>query len=560
MAIKKGGVRKGTPSKKSAAASPVGSGVDKEFVRLQTFPSETSRRLMATMALAIDNPWALMKKKGVAGAIGLVDMLPGDVADLVDAGNGEEHGNGVDVFGRQGNFPAETKGSKRKPKPRSCFQPSRGQMARTFSKCLPKQDANEFEDLFIEFQSVRECPPGCDNQGIDTDEEIIKQRVLPILWALQRLYGVGNVVCKKCNHMNADRKDTTRVTKKRDYLEIVAMDAVLSRTLSAPKRVTGRELVDTPAKYRVDREELLDAKFDSQFRAFVVVVPDGATYYCHRDRRNDSIGVPNALIPMDTSWLRVVKNGDSERRFAAGGYVSRLWDGQSFWKFKVSRGESNFELNPHPKVPAMGLSWHATLPTLQVLLAFQCPDERGPCLPPDFVDGEQYDASVGRTKSLLKRLYRSALMRSKAARRGCRHYARTFLHHRIDPKETLIIDPKDGDIDISVAIQVQCPDGKGSEGKKGRGVALSRESVVSVRYLPYLGVGADKLVADIRNHASMVMKGRKNLQGLVVVIVGTCILLACASCLTGSDKCAMTRRKHNMNRNHCGNLLSHQRD
>jgi hypothetical protein len=354
---------------------------------------------MATMALASDNPRALMRKEGVSGAIGLVDMLPGDVAELLNAGVGDEPGNGVDVSVRRGTFPAEAKsGKKRKPKPRSCFQPSRGQMAKTFSKCLPKQDANRFEDLFKEFQSVGECPPGCDNRGVDADEVIIKLRVLPILWALQRLYGVGNVVCEKCDHMNADRDDTTRVTTKHDYLEIVAMDAVLSRTLSAPKRVTGTELVDTPAKYRVDREELLDAKFDSQFRAFVVVVPDAATYYCHRDRRNDSVGVANALIPMDTSWLQVVKNGDSERRFAVGGYVSRLWDGQSFWKFKVSRGESNFELKPAPKDPAMGLSWHATLPTLQVLLAFQCPDELGPCLPPDFVGGNQYDASSGRTK------------------------------------------------------------------------------------------------------------------------------------------------------------------
>ena len=85
-----------------------------------------------------------------------------------------------------------------------------------------------------------------------------------------------------------------------------------------PRRVTGTELVDTPVKYRVKGEELLDAQFDSWYRAFVVVIPDGATYYCHRDRRNDSIGVPNALIPMDTSWLRVVKNGDCNWKCGCG--------------------------------------------------------------------------------------------------------------------------------------------------------------------------------------------------------------------------------------------------
>jgi hypothetical protein len=85
---------------------------------------------------------------------------------------------------------------------------------------------------------------------------------------------------------------------------------------------------------------------------------------------------------MDTSWLRIVKNGDRDSQFADGGYVSRLWDGQPFWKFKISRGEPNFQLNPNPEEPVMNLSWNETPPTLRVMLAYQCPDELGPCLPP----------------------------------------------------------------------------------------------------------------------------------------------------------------------------------
>ena len=126
----------------------------------------------------------------------------------------------------------------------------------------------------------------------------------------------------------------------------------------------------------------MDAGIDSRFCAFVPVVPDGATYICHRDRRNRSIGKANEVIPMDTSWLRIVKNGDRDSQFADGGYVSRLWDGQPFWKFKISRGEPNFQLNPNPEEPVMNLSWNETPPTLRVMLAYQCPDELGPCLPP----------------------------------------------------------------------------------------------------------------------------------------------------------------------------------
>ena len=83
-----------------------------------------------------------------------------------------------------------------------------------------------------------------------------------------------------------------------------------------------------------------------------------------------------------------------------------------------------------------------------------------------------------------------ALMSSKSARRGCRHYAHGYLHRKIDPNETLIINPKDGDIDIRVAIQIRRPPSKADaqDPTKPR-VALSRESVVQVRYLPHWDEG-----------------------------------------------------------------------
>ena len=82
------------------------------------------------------------------------------------------------------------------------------------------------------------------------------------------------------------------------------MDAVLARTLNPPRAVTGTETVDTPVRFLAHEKEHLDERYDPMFRAFVVVVPDGATYYSHRERRRACIGVTNALIPMDTSWLR----------------------------------------------------------------------------------------------------------------------------------------------------------------------------------------------------------------------------------------------------------------
>ena len=84
--------------------------------------------------------------------------------------------------------------------------PSKPQMAQTFSKCLPKQDVKDFESLFTLFQVLSECPTGCDNhRGLDDSAKILKTRVVTILWALQRLYGVDTVVCQRCVEMCGGR-------------------------------------------------------------------------------------------------------------------------------------------------------------------------------------------------------------------------------------------------------------------------------------------------------------------------------------------------------------------
>ncbi len=54
-----------------------------EVVRFRTFPSKTSRRLMATMALAMDMPRALMKMEG--GAVGHIDIPHDSPEDVFDA-------------------------------------------------------------------------------------------------------------------------------------------------------------------------------------------------------------------------------------------------------------------------------------------------------------------------------------------------------------------------------------------------------------------------------------------------------------------------------------------
>ncbi|KAI2496231.1 hypothetical protein MHU86_18282 [Fragilaria crotonensis] len=168
------------------------------------------------------------------------------------------------------------------------------------------------------------------------------------------------------------------------------MDAVIARTVRIPRRRTGKEVVDTPVKLRV-MPEFLDAKYDKRYRCLVVVLPEAGVYYCHREKRHESVGVPNTHIPMDMNWLRIVRNGSRINRFAKGGYVSRLWDGNvdKIWKWRISRGSSNFLLDSD----AMGIT-SRLLPfpkaMKKVMYARQCPDEEGPRLAPDHVEGQDY--------------------------------------------------------------------------------------------------------------------------------------------------------------------------
>ena len=481
----------------------------------RTFPSETARRLLAMLALDSGNPRALLNMTG--GVIGHVDSvvpkwdhLSDSDSSTVEAAaevkcNSEGGGSGRREMATSN---INKKKKKRKKSMNACSIPSKPQMARTFSKCLPKQDVDEFERLFIKYQGLASCPPGCDNREIDPNALIVKTRVVTILWALQQLYGCKNVVCESTNEICGERVDG-KVVEKFDYLEIVAMDAVLARTLNPPRAITGTETVDTPVRFLAQNKESLEAKCDPMFRAFVVVVPDGATYYSHRERRRACIGVANALIPMDTSWLRAKRNGTATDRFALGSYISRLWDGQPFWKFKIRRGDSNFKLRlPGKAGPTSdGLSWDPKR-GINVLSAYQVSDEVGPALPPDHIDGKRRHDSW----PLLRRAYRAAINQSRSSKRGCRHYAQSHLHFRIDPEKTLVIDSKDQDWDLRIATQVPRAGDDGKVDKNGRKLcrmALSRDSVVQVRNLLNLGSGGWKLVNDVWEHASSATKGKQ---------------------------------------------------
>jgi hypothetical protein len=116
-------------------------------------------------------------------------------------------------------------------------------------------------------------------------------------------------------------------------------------------------------------------------------------------------------------------------------------------------------------------------------------------------------------------------------------YCPGFLHRRVDPQFSLVINPMDGDFDVHISVQISRQgmdaDSSNTAGRKQmHHVALARESVLQVRYLPHLGIPALSLLRDVQVHARSVR------QRLAVLLFETdsvtrvqCMLLERVSCM-----------------------------
>ena len=404
------------------------------------------------------------------------------------------------------------------------------QVANVIAKSLPLHSVDPF--LFA-FNSFVPPPPKKGEkqrslaQPVEYREKIMKTPVDWITSALEHTFGSQHVSLARCNSPS-QIYDTSGES---DF-EIVVMDCVLARTikLNKVKRKKAAKLLDTPVKMysyadlhsaqgtRISLPAIgeEDSKHpagechknqkpncvgsipkkmpeDDFFRTCVVLIPDAGAFYCHRERRGQKAGVKNSLIPMDMNWLRLRSNSNStvDNWFSEGSYISRIADGDCcVWKWSVRRSESN--LLP-PNCGIVGMT--PRLKEKRVHKTCQLTDEDGPALPPDFVHGK--DLSTRYDYNRLTGLYRCAYCTSNSARRGCRHYARGFLHKNIDPKTTYVIDPTKGaEMDLHVDVLIRHGNEK---------AALHRQSVVQIRYLPVVvGKGCESLLQDINNHCNLV--------------------------------------------------------
>ena len=96
--------------------------------------------------------------------------------------------------------------------------------------------------------------------------------------------------------------------------------------------------------------------------------------------------------------------------------------------------------------------------------------------PPDYVVGqEEYMQNMDPVSQ--KEAIRDAFSRSMSARLGCRHYAPGFLHKKIDPSKTFVINPMREFNELDLHVDVEIPFDKDN-------LAFHRRSVVQIRYLP----------------------------------------------------------------------------
>ena len=214
--------------------------------------------------------------------------------------------------------------------------------------------------------------------------------------------------------------NTTRNDEASDYfLKFIAMDCVLERvleTVSSDDHDGSPQECNHVTHVFAEEPEHLLTKFDFRFCKAIIVLPSAGVFYCARERRKETSGILNSFVPLDISWLRqICDRGAGVDWFERGAYVRRLSNGfenmsqrameavggvtsqidncitSAVWKWRIRRQGI--------RVPRCVVDAERTLPTqsilrapssseLLVFQAYQCPDDSGPRLPPDFIDGK----------------------------------------------------------------------------------------------------------------------------------------------------------------------------
>jgi hypothetical protein len=186
-------------------------------------------------------------------------------------------------------------------------------------------------------------------------------------------------------------------------------------------------------------------KKDYKFRAVVLFLPQCGVFYCARERREDCVGVPKSLVPLDMSWIRLEREEGPGRSvsytFGEGGYVKQLHQ------------QHMSEMVPgRCSVSAWRISRRRTSNFRQNRLIYrvkQCSDSNGPMLAPDVFLGED---CASWPHAYLSVEYNKRLAGATSARKDGRHYAPSCHHFQMPEICWIIVPEVTNNVDLMVDV------------------------------------------------------------------------------------------------------------
>jgi hypothetical protein len=365
------------------------------------------------------------------------------------------------------------------------FLPSQQQILALLSRAVVPEERDEFEGRFREVATA-----GKEEHHPDDDTCIGRTPLSWISWAYQCEYPfqlrhlgdmfpntgiesefldefyIMDVILNRCpspdgkgvNDDSAPPTDGMEV----DDDSVPPTDGMEAHDDSAPHTPEDGGLEDHVVLVRSYEPEDEADKNDYKFRAMILFLPQSGVFYCARERRDERVGVPKTLIPLDMSWLRLEReekpDGSVSYTFGEGGYVKRM-----------HRQHTSELIRENCSISAWRISTRRTLDFGQNRIMYRarkCSDSEGPMLAPDFFRGE--DAGSWEHADLAAE-YNRRLARANSARKyGRQHYAPGCHHYRV-PDTCWTIDP---DVTHNVDIMVDVAD---------NGQFRNRQSVVMIR-------------------------------------------------------------------------------
>lgn len=356
-------------------------------------------------------------------------------------------------------------------KPRK-FLPSQQQIMALLSRAVVPEERSEFERRFQDVATTGEEER--------PDDACIGKT--PLNW-ISRAYQCDYPF--QLTHMNEMFRESGTVSEYLD--EFYLMDVILNRCPygqdgnevgdndGAPPPSLNREgeAEDCVRLVRSYKPEDKADKNDHKFRAMILFLPQCGVFYCARERRDECVGVPKSLVPLDMSWLRLEREEGPAGRsvsytFGEGGYVKRFHQQHvcSVSAWRISRRRTSYFRKKRVMYRVK-----------------QCSDSDGPMLAPDVFLGED---CASWPHDYLAAEYNKRLAGANSARKDGRHYAPSCHHFRI-PERCWIIDPKmmnNVDLMVDVAKMGQFKD---------------RQSVVMIRNA-FFGDGDEGVLNDITLH------------------------------------------------------------